>query len=195
MTIDYTKMYEERIAICQSCPVFQDVTKSCGTYGIAKLIAPLRKKEVHNGRVFVPCGCHMPTKAHFTMFDCPAGKWPQVVNPSIINDLKALVRRIKINNSADLDDRRQLQDLYNEATGQNVDLIGTACGECVNRVLQNYDVYTRDMPESILIDELDEVEKQILLSEMPNLAIKTNQDSIPAKDTAPKKKQRKSTKK
>lgn len=195
MTIDYTKMYEERIAICRSCPVFVDITQSCGTYGIAKLIAPLRKKEVHNGRVFVPCGCHMPTKAHFTMFTCPAGKWPEVVNPSILSDLKALVRRIKMNNTANLDERRQLQDLYNEATGDKVDLVGTACGECVNRVLQNYDVFTRDTAESSLVDELDEVEKQILLAELPYLANNATDESKPAKDTAPRKKSRKSTKK
>lgn len=195
MTIDYTKMYEERITTCRSCPVFVDITQSCGVYGIAKLIAPLRKKEVHNGRVFVPCGCHMPTKAHFTMFDCPAGKWPEVISKSIIQDLKALVRRIKMTNSANIDDRKQLQDLYISATGEQVDLVGTACGECINRVLRNIEVYTRDMTEGTPLDELDELEKQLLFSEMPFLANSAPEEVKTVKDTSKVKKQRKSTKK
>lgn len=44
--------YEDKIAICRTCPNLQPVTEKCSL-----------------------CGCYMQVKARFPFFSCPEEKW------------------------------------------------------------------------------------------------------------------------
>ena len=63
---------EERMAICATCPVYHEGTKSCGRL-IVDAVNP-DPVEV-DGRLVKPCGCFIPLKAAFRSEHCPGNFW------------------------------------------------------------------------------------------------------------------------
>ena len=64
---------KERYARCESCPFFQQTTKSCGTLfmgGTGQF-----SKNGQNLPKFRLCGCYLPKKTQYILEKCPGGKW------------------------------------------------------------------------------------------------------------------------
>ena len=56
---------DRRLKICRGCEHYKKVTRSCGTLILGAITA--KKNE--------PCGCYLPIKASFKIFNCPLSKW------------------------------------------------------------------------------------------------------------------------
>jgi len=57
---------DRRLKICHGCEHYKKITRSCGTL----ILGAITAKENE------PCGCFLPIKASFKIFDCPLKKWP-----------------------------------------------------------------------------------------------------------------------
>ena len=56
---------DRRLKICRGCEHYKKITRSCGTLILGAITA--KKNE--------PCGCYLPIKASFKIFNCPLNKW------------------------------------------------------------------------------------------------------------------------
>ena len=64
---------QQRIAICEACPVYHSDTRSCGRL-VLDAIDP--EPVVVDGRQVKPCGCFVPLKAASRSEHCPGNFWP-----------------------------------------------------------------------------------------------------------------------
>jgi hypothetical protein len=83
---------EVRLKICKACPVYQEITGSCGLprNTLMKLMRNPNEKVEVNGRKFTPCGCPMYRKVSFKFAHCPANLWPSLINEDLKNRIRAI---------------------------------------------------------------------------------------------------------
>lgn len=65
-------VYEQRMAICETCAAYHPRTKSCGRLGVDALTP---RPVLINGNEVNPCGCFLPLKATMKHAACPASLW------------------------------------------------------------------------------------------------------------------------
>lgn len=145
--IRFESIINKRMETCKACPIYNHTFNSCGKPIVQKLLNVFNDPIELDGVVFQPCGCHMPTKSRFTLFDCPAGRWEQVVDKSLKQDLIELTRMLRGKTTATLDDRRNLQALYNEAMQSKIDITTVGCSQCVRNILDSVEQELKDLPK------------------------------------------------
>jgi len=159
--IRYESIINKRMETCRACPIYNHTFNSCGKPIIQKVLNIFNDPVELDGKSFRPCGCHMPTKSRFTLFDCPAGKWEPIVEKSLKNDLLNIAKFIKSKGTASLEERKNLQAIYNSVMGTKIDITTIGCSQCVRNILDNIELETRDIVESeevIIQSEIQEEE-------------------------------------
>lgn len=165
--IRYESIINKRMETCKACPIYNHTFNSCGKPIIQKLLNVFNDPVVLDGKEFRPCGCHMPTKSRFTLFDCPAGKWEPVVERSLKNDLLNIANTIKKKGTASLEDRRNLQAIYNSAMGTKVDITTVGCSQCVRNILDSIEMEMKDAVSGVDIvqDNSEDITLQDLIEQ------------------------------
>lgn len=146
------EMFNYRMEICSSCPIFNKTTRTCGT--------PLNKfnpfSEWHemNGVRFKPCGCFMDVKARMALQECPAGLWGAVVDSNVIEEAKELVKTIKASGVVTAEQRKVLGELKGIIQGGKA----VALRHCVGCVTKLVDELGHQLKREE-IESINEVEQ------------------------------------
>ncbi|CAB5224242.1 hypothetical protein UFOVP386_37 [uncultured Caudovirales phage] len=163
--IRYETIINKRMETCKACPIYNHAFNSCGTPIIQKALNLFNEPVELDGKKFKPCGCHMPTKSRFTLFDCPAGRWEPIVEKSLKNDLLNIAKMIKQKGNANLEERKNLQAIYNSVMGTKIDITTIGCSQCINNILDNIDMEMRDNIEAEIIEKNSPEESEQILND------------------------------
>lgn len=125
------QMANERMHICIECPVYNSTTRTCGM-PLNKL-NPFAQPVTLNGVTFKPCGCFLDLKTKMTFMNCPAKKWPQVVDPELVEQARQLVEEVKRTNVLSDSNRKLLTQLDTIMKGTNTKT--SSCVPCVNKII------------------------------------------------------------
>lgn len=155
--IRYESIINKRMETCRACPIYNHTFNSCGKPIVQKLLNVFNDPIELDGKVFQPCGCHMPTKSRFTLFDCPAGRWEPIVERSLKNDLLNIAKTIRQKGTATLEDRKNLQAIYNSVMGTTIDISTVGCSQCVRNILDNIEL---EMKDNVQVQEVDVPKEQ-----------------------------------
>jgi hypothetical protein len=125
------QMANERMHICIECPVYNSTTRTCGM-PLNKL-NPFSQPVTLDGVTFKPCGCFLDLKTKMTFADCPAGKWPKIVDAELVEQAKALVEEVKRTNVLSDGNRKLLTQLDTLMKGTNTKT--SSCIPCINKII------------------------------------------------------------
>jgi hypothetical protein len=112
----------ERLEVCKSCEHYNRSTRSCGTL--------LKRKKVKGGTL---CGCFMPAKASLKAEACPLKKWPALITPEDLQELRDFLGPLEkfISREQNL----KLTELYNRTYHTNES--PSNCESCVRNMIEN----------------------------------------------------------
>jgi hypothetical protein len=139
------EMANMRMAICKECPVYNSTTRTCGT-PLNKL-NPFAQPVTLDGVTFKPCGCFLDLKTKMTFQDCPAGKWPIVVDSEKKKQAKELVQSVKATNVLTDPQRRLLAEFDELMKGSKGKV--SSCVPCVNKMID--DLHNQLKSEEVLL--------------------------------------------
>ncbi len=141
------EMANMRMAICKECPVYNSTTRTCGT-PLNKL-NPFATPVTLDGVTFKPCGCFLDLKTKMTFQDCPAGKWPVVVDSEKKAQAKELVESVKATNVLTDPQRRLLAEFDEMMKGSKGKV--SSCVPCVKKMVD--DLHNQLKTEEVLLTE------------------------------------------
>lgn len=141
------EMANVRMAICRECPVYNSTTRTCGT-PLNKL-NPFAQPVMLDGVTFKPCGCFLDLKTKMTFQDCPAGKWPVVVDAEKKAQAKELVESVKATNMLTDPQRRLLAEFDELMKGSKGKV--SSCVPCVKKMVD--DLNNQLKTEEVLLNE------------------------------------------
>jgi hypothetical protein len=148
------EMANMRMAICRECPVYNSTTRTCGT-PLNKL-NPFATPVTLDGVTFKPCGCFLDLKTKMTFQDCPAGKWPVVVDAEKKAQAKELVQSVKATNTLTDPQRRLLAEFDELMKGSKGKV--SSCVPCVNKMID--DLHNQLKSEEVLLIEEEQPKKK-----------------------------------
>lgn len=178
------EMAKNRMSICKSCPVYNETFQTCGKP--LNRLNPLNEPVVLNNKEFRPCGCFLPTKTQLTLWSCPAEQWEDVVEKSLLQDIKSFLFQPSIKSQ----EKSRLKELYLFATGNDVSREIDGCGSCGATFVNNLRNQFKDLPEATEI--INQIEEKINVelndnnvSDTPNVSdsIVSNLDAVDIKKT------------
>jgi len=111
----------ERLEVCKACEHYNASTRSCGTL--------LKRKKVKGGTL---CGCFMPAKASLKTEACPLKKWPALISPQEILEIKEFLGPLE--NYLSREQNARLTALYNRTFHTNEGV--TNCSTCIQKMIQ-----------------------------------------------------------
>ena len=141
------QMANERMHICIECPVYNSTTRTCGM-PLNKL-NPFSKPVTLDGVTFKPCGCFLDLKTKMSFADCPAGKWPKIVDAELVEQAKALIEEVKRTNVLSDSNRKLLTQLDSIMKGTNTKV--SSCIPCVNKIID--ELHNQLKREEVLLTE------------------------------------------
>jgi hypothetical protein len=147
-------MANMRMAICRECPVYNSTTRTCGT-PLNKL-NPFAQPVTLDGVTFKPCGCFLDLKTKMTFQDCPAGKWPIVVDAEKKAQAKELVQSVKATNTLTDPQRRLLAEFDEMMKGSKGKV--SSCVPCVKKMVD--DLHNQLKTEEVLLSEEEQPKKK-----------------------------------
>ena len=127
------EMYEYRKGVCNACPFFIPLTRSCGKP--LSVFNPRNPFEEMNGVRFRPCGCDMEIKWRMSLQECPAGVWKAMADGNIIDQAKELIKAIKESGVVTGDQRKFLGYLKGIINGDRKPVALRHCVGCVNKLV------------------------------------------------------------
>jgi hypothetical protein len=141
------EMANMRMAICRECPVYNSTTRTCGT-PLNKL-NPFSKVVTLDSVTFKPCGCFLDLKTKMTFQDCPAGKWPIVVDSEKKAQAKELVQAVKATNVLTDQQRKLLTELDELMKGSKGKV--SSCVPCINKMID--DLHNQLKTEEVILTD------------------------------------------
>lgn len=161
---------KERIAICRACPLYVATTGSCGNF-LHPLLYPKSEVVTIDGVVVKPCGCNIAAKATLKIAQCPANKWPLILDAKLRAQIKQIVDDYAVNRRIDVSNRKILTELLQKI---NPNYRPTNCGECVRNELRaladalNFgDVLDVIVDDLATLDEPAPTEQPSVINEVP----------------------------
>jgi hypothetical protein len=94
---------------------------------------PFSQPVTLDGVTFKPCGCFLDLKTKMTFADCPAGKWPKIVDAELVEQAKQLVDEVKRTNVLSDGNRKLLTQLDTLMKGTNTKT--SSCVPCINKII------------------------------------------------------------
>jgi hypothetical protein len=106
-----------RLNACRSCEHYVEKTRSCG---------PLIKEAFTESPL---CGCHMPTKTRLKVASCPLNKWPAVITPAEIEDIRKFLT---------LSDKQKTDEELTKLAGKYIHASerASSCSGCNKRLIR-----------------------------------------------------------
>lgn len=127
------EMYEYRKGICNACPFFIPLTRSCGKP--LSILNPRNPFEEMNGVRFRPCGCDMEIKWRMSLQECPAKVWTAMAEGNIIDQARELITAIKQSGVVTGEQRKFLGYLKGIINGDRKPVSLRHCVGCVNKLV------------------------------------------------------------
>lgn len=156
---------KERIAICRACPVYVPTTGSCGQF-LHPILNPNQAPATIDGVTFQPCGCNIAAKATLKISQCPANKWPLLLDAKVRDQIKQIVDDYVVNKRIDVANRKILTELLQKI---NPNYRPTNCGECVRNELRALgDALNFGAAMTTVLNDLATVEEPVP-AEQPNV--------------------------
>lgn len=140
----------ERLEICKACEHYNPTTRSCGTL--------LKRKKVKGGTL---CGCFMPAKASLKAEACPLKKWPALITPEDLKELRDFLGPLE--NKISAEQNAKLTELYNRTYHTNER--PSHCISCINNMIQNLKNVAYSNTEAYVEEETQKVYQSLQASE------------------------------
>ena len=130
-------IYSHRLDTCTKCKFYKESTQSCGTLILGGSIDELDNDVTFYRKKLRLCGCHMPEKAKYSFFSCPAGKWGKYkLSEKETIELKQFIETLPRTGTIDGTQVKKLHEWLVKMAGPQSKI--ESCGPCLKKLIEEF---------------------------------------------------------